>query len=409
MIPALVLGNGLSALGVARTLRRAGIPAYLHDANPGIEVGSRWYRPAPLCHSPPRANHLADLLSALALDRAVLLPCSDDWARQVSACPDEFRDRFPASIASPETMDILVDKAQLAHHLDRLGVPHPVTVLLDGPEGLALLPSRVFEGAFLKPHDSQRFFARFGVKGMQVASREDAVERLTRIQEAGLKVLLQQYVPGPGSLHYFVDGFMDRNGSMTGVLARRRLRMYPLDFGNSSFVVTVPPEEAADAIESLRTLLGDLGFRGIFSAEFKRDPRDGLFRLIEVNARAWWYVEFTARSGVDVCTMAYRDALEEPVPVASAYRVGARLVYPYYDFFACREDPDRGDPSIPRGYRAWIGAQQPLFNWSDPWPALREFGALTRRISRGVPPRKADVPHRNGGSPRRVPKGTPSS
>ena len=340
----------------------------------------------------------------------MLLPCSDDWARQVAACPTEFRDRFPSSVASPATMDVLVDKARLSDHLVRLGVPHPLTVLLDGPESLASLSSDVLEGAFLKPHDSQRFFARFGVKGMQVASREDAEERLTRIRDAGLDVLLQQYVPGPGSLHYFVDGFIDRNGSMAGVLARRRLRMYPLDFGNSSYVVTVPPEEAADAIESLRVLLDDLDFRGIFSAEFKQDPRDGVFRLIEVNARAWWYVEFTARSGVDVCLMAYRDALGEPVPMARSYQVGARLVYPYYDFFACREDREGGNPSIPRGFRAWMGAQQPLFNWSDPWPAVREFGALTRRLSRGVPPRvAASVAPRNAVSPSGVPEGSPSS
>jgi len=384
MVPALILGNGLTALGVLRTLRRAGIPAFLYDASPGFEAQSRWYRAAPLLRSPERTNHLPDLLSALALERAVLLPCSDNWAAQVSNCPLEYRERFPASIAPPEAMELLVDKARLAECLVRLGIPHPVTVLLNGPDTLATLPSEVLDGAFLKPHDSQKFFGRFGVKGMQVSSREDATNALARIREAGLQVLLQQYIPGPGSLHYFVDGFIDRQGTMNGVLARRRLRMYPLDFGNSSFVVTVPPEEAAEAIASLRVLLDDLKFRGIFSAEFKRDPRDGTFRLIEVNARSWWYVEFTARCGVDVCTMAHRDALGAPVPVVQSYVTGARLVYPYYDFFACRSAPHPEDVSIPRGFRALIGAQQPLFNWSDPWPAVQEFGVVVRRMARGV-------------------------
>jgi len=47
----------------------------------------------------------------------------------------------------------------------------------------------------------------------------------------------------------------------------------------------------------------------VFSAEFKFDERDGLFKILEVNARPWWYVDFAARCGVDVCRMAYRDAL----------------------------------------------------------------------------------------------------
>ena len=61
-------------------------------------------------------------------------------------------------------------------------------------------------------------------------------------------------------------------------------------------------------------------YRGIFSAEFKRDPRDGLFKLLEVNARPWWFVDFAVRCGVDVCRMAYDDALGREVPPLDTLR-----------------------------------------------------------------------------------------
>ena len=32
------------------------------------------------------------------------------------------------------------------------------------------------------------------------------------------------------------------------------------------------------------------------------------FKILEINARPWWYVELASRCGVDVCTMSYRDA-----------------------------------------------------------------------------------------------------
>ena len=186
-------------------------------------------------------------------------------------------------------------------------------------------------------------------------------------------------------MHYFVDGFVDASGSLRASFVRRRLRMFPPDFGNSSAMVSVPSTEALQAVRSIQLVLERLNYRGIFSAEFKRDPRDGAFKLLEVNARAWWYVEFAARCGVDVCTLAYRDALGQPMPVVHDYRVGERLVYPYYDYFACRAAHRTGELFAASWLRSWVGAQQPLFNWSDPWPALRETWevggkALWRRV-----------------------------
>ena len=82
--PVLVLGSGLTPIGVMRSLHRAGIPTYDFDVRHDIEHHSRWYRPAPLrgdLHEPV----LEELLDALELESAVLMPCSDHWASQVAA------------------------------------------------------------------------------------------------------------------------------------------------------------------------------------------------------------------------------------------------------------------------------------------------------------------------------------
>jgi D-aspartate ligase len=138
----------------------------------------------------------------------------------------------------------------------------------------------------------------------------------------------------------------------------------------------VPVEETGDASATLKTLLADIGYRGIFSAEFKRDPRDGVFNLIEVNARPWWYVEFAARCGVNVCKLAIRDALGQPVETISEYEVGRRCVYPYYDWHAARAEHSAGRLGLPGWARSWLGAYQPVFRWSDPLPAVGEVAVL---------------------------------
>ena len=109
--------------------------------------------------------------------------------------------------------------------------------------------------------------------------------------DSRFEAVFQEYVAGPMDAHYFIDGFVDRLGEVKAFFARRRLLMYPVDFGNSTLMVSVPLGEVAPALESLRVLFSDLGYRGIFNAEFKRDERDGLFKLLEVNVRPWWFVE----------------------------------------------------------------------------------------------------------------------
>jgi predicted ATP-grasp superfamily ATP-dependent carboligase len=63
-------------------------------------------------------------------------------------------------------------------------------------------------------------------------------------------------------------------------------------------------------------LLRALRLWGISQVEFKHDPRDGKYKLIEVNPRLWEWHGLAAACGVDLPLIAYRDAVgERPEPV----------------------------------------------------------------------------------------------
>ena len=384
--PVLILGGGLTALGVIRTLGRAAIPTYVLASPTDLARRSRWFRPAPGAASGTGAeSSLEALLDASPIEGAVLIPCSDAWATRVVRLRPSLAERFPASLAPAGALETLLDKGRFAEALRSAGVPHPRTAELTGTPDLAAIPDEAFSGSFLKPRDSQLFFQHFGVKAFRVEGRAQAAERLRAANAAGLAVIFQEYIPGPASNHFFVDGFVDRQGSCAATFARRRLRMYPLDFGNSSYMVSVERDDVADAIAIVKRLLDRLGYRGVFSAEFKFDERDRRFKILEVNVRPWWYVEFAARCGVDVCTMAYRDAQKLPVEPAGAYRVGRACVYPSYDFDACRELNRRGQLSRWEWARSWLTAEQPVFRWSDPFPALADVSqVVARRFRRAM-------------------------
>jgi predicted ATP-grasp superfamily ATP-dependent carboligase len=300
----------------------------------------------------------------------------------VARLPEPLASRFPASIAPRGALETLLDKGALSLLLAELGLPQPRTAVLRRPEDIDAFEPWSFADAFLKPRSSHHFMERFRVKGVRVASRAEAADRASALFRQGLDVIVQEYVPGPPSNHYFLDGFVDAAGAVRARFARKRLRMYPADFGNSTYMVSVPMDETGPAMGQLETLLRHVKYRGIFSAEFKKDARDGAFRLLEVNVRPWWYLGFAETSGIRVVDLAYRDALGLPLRDYLDYRPGRHCVYPYFDYAAYGAAKRAGapGPSLAACAAAWLTANQPIFAWDDPGPALSSWKGLCQRL-----------------------------
>ncbi len=392
-LPVVVLSGGVTALGVMRAFGRRGTPVFVYPDTREYIRYSRWYRPLlpqgrGVASGKPSLPVLQDVLARSGLARGFLCACSDDWNRAVAEFAEQPTPRFVSVVPTSAALDRLQDKARLAGLLEELRVPMPLTRRISSAADVADIPQSTETFYFLKPTDSQRFLQHFGTKGMRVPTADEARRRLDQIVAAGMAVVLQEYIPGSFDQHYFIDGYVDRSGEIKALFARRRLRIYPPDFGNSTAMVSVALAEVGQAVDSVRRVLGAVGYRGIFSAEFKRDPRDGQFKLLEVNTRPWWFVDFAVRCGVDVCQMAYDDAQGKPIRPVDQYRIGATCVFPYYDFFAMQPLLREGSLSWGRWWRELLPALQPVGCWDDPLPGVVGFtrvmrSALRNRLRRG--------------------------
>src|SRR6476660_1128706 len=128
MPPVLIFGTHLPPLGALRVLSRRGIRCYVVDDTNDIITRSRWYRPAErTLKETTDSDVLNDYLTSLRLPRAVLLPCTDMWSLAVAGLPSETRSRFPASVASRDTVEQFVRKDQFRRLVEQLGIPNPRT------------------------------------------------------------------------------------------------------------------------------------------------------------------------------------------------------------------------------------------------------------------------------------------
>jgi predicted ATP-grasp superfamily ATP-dependent carboligase len=323
----------------------------------------------------------------MPLEGAVLVPGCDDAALWLADLPHgDLGSRFRVSSSPRASLKILQNKSLFGRYLGSTAIPHPRTFTISSAADVAAVPFDSLDRVFVKPADSQAFNAAFGAKGIWADSRAGFEAIWHRLDQRGFKLIAQEYVPGTSADHYFIDGFRDANGTLTGLFARRRWRIHPADFGNSSYCESVPLQQLGAAVGHLETLLTDLQYRGIFSAEFKRDARDGRLCILEVNTRAWWYVEFAARCGVNVCAMAYQDA--QGLPVTRPRRApvnGAGCVRLDDDFKAVRRLG--ASRSWWRAAWQWARAHHHVFRWDDPRPAWSLlWNGLRRHMTQAFKP-----------------------
>jgi D-aspartate ligase len=396
-VPVLIFGAHIAALGVLRTLSRRGIPCYVVDDTTNIISRSRWYRPTvPTLVESPDSAALAAFLERLDLPRAVLIPCSDQWALAVAGLPPELRERFPASVSPREAVEQFVDKDRFRALVAELGIPHPRTLPISQPSDLDQASEDDLAHGFLKPTESQRNNRRFGTKGFFVHSRAEAEELVRQASAAGITFMLQEWIPGDPSKTFLIDGFVDRTGAIATMVARRRVRMDPPRLANTCSDVTIPIRTLEPVLPSLRRLFEATAYRGIFNVEFKLDERDGRFKIIEINPRPFWLIGHIAMTGADLPWLSYLDALGLELPERRPYQVGRLGMYEIPDGTAilrawvARRRPD--GPIL----RMWLTGDRALFWWRDPMPAVsaiwqivaKRLGGL-RAASRGPASRTA--------------------
>jgi len=329
--PAILLGGGVIALAVARSLGSAGVEviALGHRTDP-----VRWSR---------YCGEFVDTGAGEAsqgrwrewLERGpgegVVLACNDDALElTITARAELERLGYVLIEADDEAVAAVLDKQRGYEIARAAGIAAPETVTIEREGDLERAAERLGFPCAVKPLHSHRFAQHVGLSTKVVLAADDADlrEAWMRFEALGVDALVTEIIPGGDDRFASFYTYLDERGTPLFRLTKRKLRQYPIHFGLGTFHVTDWNPEVA---ESGLRFLGAAGVRGLACVEFKRDARTGELVLIECNHRFTAATGLVRAAGADLALFTYNRLLGRPTLAMEPYRLGVSLWVPRTD------------------------------------------------------------------------------
>ncbi len=394
--PVLLTALNLNGLGVARVLWEHGVEVHaLHDGpDDAAELQTRavrriWRRPA----GEDLVDFLERISGELGAERPVLMPITDESVERITAAHDRLSSVYRLPYGDPRAVHDLLSKKGIDEAARQHGVAVPATFVVEVPDDLERVAVQLRYPCILKPQDKSPAFATTGAKKAQRLENADELRAAYRaFCDAEPRAVIQEFIPGSDADVYFCLVAIGQDGGLLGSFVGHKIRQWPPRCGGTA---SCGPAEAPELVGRTADFLAAAGVRGIASCEYKRDPRDGSFFLIEPTVgRTDWQNAVADINGVPIPYLVYADVVGAPVPQVRARRWARKWVHFTSDLRSADEYRKRGELSR----LGWLWSLRPPIRWSyfhgaDLGPARAIWAASLRRLAR-----KLGLPT-GGGSP----------
>jgi predicted ATP-grasp superfamily ATP-dependent carboligase len=391
---AIVLSGNIIGLGAVRALGEAGIPVVLASIREEDPTVKSRHVVARLSVPDPEADEEAFVAAleaaATRYPGAVLMPAADAMLVGISRHKARLERAFRVACADWSAAEKFVDKQFTYALAAAAGVPVPRTVVPHSVEELERYATDVRYPVLVKPSQSHLYSEVFGRKLTQV---EDLGELRAAYGEAaarGLDVMLQELIPGDDDQGTSYNCYM-WDGEPLLEFTSAKVRLLPHRYGRPSSMVSrwIP-----ELLEPGRATLRAAGFNGYANIEFKRDPRDGVHKLMEVNARMNLVLLLAVRSGINYPALIYRHLAFREVPRPIRQTTGTYWVDGGRDIVAGVRAVAERRTSLRDFLRPYVRPHvYAVFDPRDPRPAVARYagyaGAALSRVASRLRPNRS--------------------
>jgi D-aspartate ligase len=306
----LVLGGDFHGLAIVRSLGRRGIPACIVDNEHSIGRYSRYTthfrRISGLRQEQQTVDSLIQVATELNLKGWVLFPTRDEHVAAFSKHKAELEKWFRLPTPGWETIKWAWNKWNTYSLAEKIGLDIPKTWCPRKLDDLGAIDADFPLG--IKPAVKEDFFYATKAKAWRANNRKELIDlwKEATIHSGLNEVLVQEIIPGDGACQFSSCIFF-KDGKAQASMEAQRWRQHPPEFGRAA--TYVESIDRPDLTEIASRFLKEINYYGLAEVEFKRDPRDGKYKLLDVNARTWGFHVLGPAAGVDFPHLLYLDQL----------------------------------------------------------------------------------------------------
>ena len=380
---ALVIGGDHTGLGVVRSLGQRGIPVFVMDDQLSVSSFSRYTRRFLRVEDIRDERKTVDAVLEAGrrhgLRNWILYPTRDETVVAFSRYRAELEKIFKVPTQSWETIKWAWNKKYTYELAEQLGIPCPQTFNPRNEDELEALRSKL--PLAIKPAVKENFFYATGAKAWRAGTIDELrqIYRKAALHIPAEEILVQQIIPGDGSRQVSFCAFF-ANGQAHSSLVARRARQHPREFGRAA---TYVESIELPAIEELSVrFLQAIKYYGLVEVEFKQDPRDGEYKLLDVNARTWGFHSLGLAAGVDFPYLQFADQVGISVPPCRG-KAGVGWLRLMTDVPTALSDLLHRHITL-GNYMASLRSTrvESVFSSSDPMPSVAEFLLLPYLIAK---------------------------
>lgn len=313
--PAVVVGAQGNGLGVIRSLASAGVPTTVVGDN--RRDPAMWSRHCkshliersfgrPLVDGLIKLRGQMPARPVLVLTDELAVNTVSEHRAELGAC---YRLRLPSS----PMVETLGDKEQFQEFAEANALPVPRTVVVKSEGDLAQI-AQLGPPVIIKPAD--KFLVHMGrIERLRVAATiDDAAATCRRFLSLGETPVVQEWIDGPDSNIYFTLFHCGSSPASRSIFFGRKIAANPPHVGSTA--VCVPAPEAAGTLRPVTEKFLDASqYEGLGSLEFKWNPRDRCFVIIEPTVgRTDSQEEIATLNGLNLPLIAYCYELGRPIP-----------------------------------------------------------------------------------------------
>jgi D-aspartate ligase len=313
-VGAVVVGGDFHGLGIMRSLGSRGVPICVVDDEYSIGRFSRYATHSVRAPSLRKERETVDFLLAMGrrmnLKGWVLFPTRDELVAAFSRHRDELAEFFRVPTPDWGTVKWAWNKWNTYSLAEKLGIPIPRTWCPKSLEDIDAIDAPFPLG--VKPAVKEDFFYATKAKAWRANNRDELKSLFLRATaHVGLnEILVQEIIPGDGRCQFSSCVFF-KNGEAIATMEAQRWRQHPPEFGRAAtFVESV---ELPEIVPPTLRFLREINYYGLAEVEYKLDPRDGKYKLLDVNARTWGFHALGRPAGVDFSYLLFADQIGEVV------------------------------------------------------------------------------------------------